>query len=68
MRNWTRFRIEYRWIKESWPIVEISRRDDYWGVKADKTRPDYGSGQNILGKMLDLLKIIVAEKPELLKS
>lgn len=68
LRNRYRFGVEYRWIKNDKPIVEISSKDDYWGVKKDKAREDYGSGQNILGKMLTLLNTIFIEHPEMLDS
>lgn len=32
-------------------IVEISRKDDFWGVKVDKENPKMGVGQNVLGKL-----------------
>ena len=47
------------------PIVEDSRKDDYWGAKPVTT--DTLSGQNVLGRLLMELREKLKEKPESLK-
>ncbi len=45
------------------PIVEQSRKDDYWGAKLTDASGDTLVGQNILGRLLMELRESIKEKP-----
>lgn len=44
------------------PIVEDSRKDDYWGAKA--AEDDYLAGRNVLGRLLMELREVVRSDPD----
>ncbi|KTB57298.1 hypothetical protein AO067_16550 [Pseudomonas viridiflava ICMP 13104] len=43
------------------PIVELSRKDDYWGTKAVDDSGDVLIGQNVLGRLLMELRELLKE-------
>src|SRR5712671_1069406 len=51
VQNWDKFR-SLLLMTENLPIVEDSRRDDYWGAVAAKDDPSVLVGQNVLGRLL----------------
>ena len=46
------------------PIVERSRKDDFWGAKLSPDEPDVLVGRNVLGRLLDDLRQQARETPE----
>jgi len=51
------------------PIVEQSRKDDYWGAKPDETNDTLLIGQNVLGRLLmELRELIRTDSNEMLKT
>lgn len=65
LQNWRRFS-ELLLQTKDLPIVEDSRKDDYWGARLDA----HGrlEGRNILGRMLMELRQQVREAPDMLQE
>ena len=51
VQNWERFSALLLATEER-PIVEDSRRDDFWGAVASKDDPQTLAGRNVLGRLL----------------
>ena len=50
------------------PIVERSRRDDFWGAKIHQDDPETLVGRNVLGRLLDDLRAKVRETPDAVRE
>lgn len=62
LQNWEKFRAVLLATGDR-PIVEDSRRDDFWGAVATKEDPQVLVGCNVLGRLLMELREIVRDMP-----
>lgn len=54
---------------KSLPIVELSKKDDYWGAKPSNANDAILIGQNVLGRLLmELRELLRADSKEMLKT
>jgi hypothetical protein len=63
-QNWTSFG-DLLLATGNHPIVEDSRKDDYWGAKT--VSDDTLSGQNVLGRLLMELREKIKKNPDSLR-
>ena len=66
-QHWGRFS-ELLLSTDERPIVERSRKDDFWGAKAHPDDPDALVGRNVLGALLEDLRTKVRTTPDLVRD